>query len=61
MKELVGAEQFDADCVRYRIDSDAKKQKNERERLTLFGCNAGSRKHDVIPSSKYNEVTPIRK
>ena len=52
MKELVGAEQFDADCVRYRIDSDAKKQKNERERLTLFGCNAGMNNYTIAYDGK---------
>ena len=52
MKELVGAEKFDADCVRYRIDSDAKKQKNERERLTLFGCNAGMNNYTIAYDGK---------
>ncbi len=52
VRDIVGAERFDANCVRYRIDSDANKQKAVKQKFTLFGCDAGMNDYTITYDGK---------
>ncbi len=52
MRDLVGAERFDPECVRFRIDPDAAEKKSEKSKVTLFGCHAGMSAYTITYEGK---------